>query len=571
MPPVCVSLTRTAKDSTCLATYQQPETKEIIVQKKRRWLMPWLFLIVCIAEMFYLLLVGLTPLQGLHLSNTPLGTAASWTLTPFYLLSVVLQPLPGSLLYHTLFAFLLLSIAISGLVVVYLIAIVLIIRRQPVPTHKWLYLLLGAALLFGITLLFQPRLFSDDVFTYIFSGRIFTVYGADPLNTVPAHYPTDPYLVWVLSGRNEPNIYGPLWICMAALLAGISNVPVVSLLLFKGLALLGHLISSVLIWGILSEIAPSRRILGTLLYAWNPLAIIELAGSGHNEGFFLVLLLLATWLYIRYVRTHRIWLLLSMLVVFGLAISTNLLALLLAPLYLWFDVRTERSIPRVVQGFCARLALMLVPEFLISLPFWRGASTFFAVTSAVDIQHFVHSPVGTLSIPIRAFFQFVATVEHFPPLLQPIAAADVALRASALFIFVLIYTHLFGKLRHASGGVPLQKGHAEEVINTEMRLPAFDVLFYSCGVAVFWYLILVSGWFWPWYLLWLLWVVVLRRLDAFTIAILILSSTALFLYSFVGFTRGPIATYQAALIFGIPLIFLIIARIRRQKGSVLPL
>jgi hypothetical protein len=555
------------KDFTCLATYQQSETKEIIVQERRRWLVPWLVLVVCISELFYLLIVGLTPLQGLHLSNTPLEMIAPWTLTPFHLLLAVLRPLFGSLLNHTWFTSLLLSVAISGMVAVYLIAIILLVQRRPDPTRKWLYLLLGATLLFGVTLLFQPRLFSDDVFTYIFSGRIFTVYGADPLNTVPAHYATDPYLVWVLSGRNEPNIYGPLWICVTALLAGISNVPVFSLLLFKGLALLAHLVNCVLIWGILSEIAPSRRILGTLLYAWNPLVVIELAGSGHNEGFLLVLFLLATWLYIRYVRTNRRWLLLSMLVVFGLAISTNLLALLLAPLYLWFDMRTERAIARVVQGFCARLALMLVPAILISLPFWRGASTFFAVTSAVDIQHFVHSPVGTLAIPIRAFFQFVATVEHFPPLLQPVAAADVALRASALFIFVLIYTHLFGKVRHAPGSAALQNRRVE-VIDTEMRLPAFDVLFYSCSVAVFWYLILVSGWFWPWYLLWLLWLIVLRRLDAFTIAILILSSTALFLYAFVGFTRGPIATYQAALIFGIPLIFLIIAKIRRQKGLV---
>ena len=172
-----------------MATYQQPETKEMIIQKKRRRLVPWLFFIVCIAELFYLLLVGLSPLQGLHLSNSPLATVVPWTLTPFYLLSGILQPLFGSLIYNTWFASLLLSAAISGMVIVYLIAIVLIVRRRPAPTRKWLYLLLGGALLFGITLLFQPRLFSDDVFTYIFSGRILTVYGADPLNTVPGHYP----------------------------------------------------------------------------------------------------------------------------------------------------------------------------------------------------------------------------------------------------------------------------------------------------------------------------------------------------------------------------------------------
>ena len=499
------------------------------------------------------------------MSDSPLTRVAPWTLAPFYLLVSLLQPLAGSLLYHTAFASLLLSATFLGMVALYLLAIVLVVQRRPDAGQKWLYLLLGGALLFGITLLFQPRLFSDDVFTYIFSGRILTVYGANPLNTVPNQYSADPYLVWVLSGRNAPNIYGPLWICVSALLAGLSNIPVISLLLFKGLALLAHLVSCVLIWSILGEIAPARRVLGTLLYAWNPLVVIELAGSGHNEGFLLVLLLLATWLYIHYVRTSRRWLFLSMLIVFGLAISTNLLTLLLVPLYLWFDMRTERSVARATWGFCIRLALLVVPEVLITLPFWRGASTFFTITSAVDFQHFVHSPVGTLVLPIRALFTFVANVEHFPALLQPVAAADVTLRASALFIFVLIYTHLFGKVRRAPGSAALQK-KGVQIIDAEMHLPAFDVLFYSCGVAVFWYLVLVSGWFWPWYLLWLFWIVVLRRLDAFTIAILILSSTALFLYSFVGFTKGPIATYQAALIFGIPLIFLIVASIRHQKG-----
>lgn len=82
-------------------------------------------------------------------------------------------------------------------------------------------------------------------------------------------------------------------------------------------------------------------------------------------------------------------------------------------------------------------------------------------------------------------------------------------------------------------------------------------------------MVLVSGWFWPWYILWLFWAIVLRRLDAFTIAMLILTETALFLYAFVGFTKDPIATYQAALIFGLPLIYLTVAQ-SRQKFATQP-
>jgi hypothetical protein len=90
------------------------------------------------------------------------------------------------------------------------------------------------------------------------------------------------------------------------------------------------------------------------------------------------------------------------------------------------------------------------------------------------------------------------------------------------------------------------------------------MLFNSCSRVIFWYLVLVSGWFWPWYLLWMLWTVVLSDFDAFASAMLVLSGTALFIYPFVGFTRGPLATYQSALIFGIPLIYLCIVTIMHR-------
>jgi hypothetical protein len=98
----------------------------------------------------------------------------------------------------------------------------------------------------------------------------------------------------------------------------------------------------------------------------------------------------------------------------------------------------------------------------------------------------------------------------------------------------------------------------------EMLLPGLDRLLTSWTVAIFWCLVLASGWFWPWYVLWMLWIIPLRRLDAYSLAVLILSATALFIYPFVGFSRGPLATYQTALIFGIPLVCLIIAWSRQK-------
>jgi hypothetical protein len=543
-----------------LTTYQQTRTRVISVQQgKQRRLFPRLLIYAGLFELLYALIVALSGLPELHLSGTPLVEAWPWLLLPAQILFA-----PISAASHSaLLASALLGAALAGLLGVYACAIVSLLRLRSDhdAARPWLLLLLGGALVFGLTLLFQTRLFSDDVFTYIFSGRILAVYGADPLNTAPFQFPHDPYLPWVLSGRNAPNIYGPLWLCIASLLAGAGAAPPATLLLFKGVALLAHLTSCVLVWAILDKIAPARRLLGTLLYAWNPLALIELAGSGHNEGVLLILLLLATWLFLHEKRYFKI----SAYIVFGLAISANLLALLVAPLYLWFDVRTEHNVGRACWGFCWRALIMLVPELVVSLPFWRGASTFFAITSAIDMEHFVHSPVGTLAWPIRHAFALVATWGHFPAILEPVTAADVTLRASATFIFILIYTNLFSRARRAPTTVAAMQ--ASPSADPEMNIPGFDVLLSNCAIAVFWYLVLVSGWFWPWYLLWMLWVVVLHRLDAFTSAMLVLSGTALFIYPFVGFARGPIANYSTALIFGIPLVYLIIARSKQRHAE----
>ncbi len=541
-----------------MSTIQQT-TKEPIIEpaiKQRFW--GSLFVALCLFELCCLLIVALSPLPELHLSGSPLATSWRWTLLPSHLLLTIL----GSSAAQWWIAPSLLGLALLGLSGTYAYTIRRVLRfsKDENADRRWLFLLLGGAIVYSLTLLFQPMLFSDDIFSYIFSGRILAVYHADPLNTAPIQFSTDPYLQWVISGRNAPNLYGPLWYCLASLFVSVGGSQVTTLLLFKGAAILSHLANTVLVWCILERVAPRRRVLGTLLYAWNPLVLIEVAGSGHNEGVLLTLLLLATWFY---VLRNGSWSRLGTLLLFGLALSTNLIVSLLAPLLIWFDVRTERHIPRALWGFCWRALLVLVPALVIWLPFWRGASTFFAITSAIDMQHFVHSPIGTLVGPTHGFFRLVAYVLRFPPFLQPIPAADVTLRGSATFIFALIYSNMFGQVRHAP--TTLAGMRYSPSADEAMEMPGVDVLLRAWNIAAFAYLVLVSGWFWPWYLLWMLWIVVLRRFDTFTSTMLVLSGTALFFYLFMGLTGVSIALYQPALIFGLPLVYLAIVKGRHRR------
>lgn len=566
-----------------LTTLQQTVNEIHIPTIKQQSPFRYLLMCLCLGEVFYLLFVLLSPLPGFHLTSTPIVDAFPWML--FF--SHGLIALTGNLLkQYDWISFILIGTIFLGLFGTYAGALTRArhIKNRERASHYYLYFILGGAILFSLTLLFQPMLFSDDVFSYIFSGRILAIYHANPLNTAPQQFPSDPYLFWTISGRGSPNIYGPLWLCICTLLASVSNSPLISLFLFKGLTLCAHLINTVLVWTILSRIAPTRRVAGTLLYAWSPLALIELVGSGHSEALLLTLLLAAILCFVllleqqqasrnhRYtpVRTKSSFLKpfwswrTCMLIVLGLAASINMLTLLIAPLFIWFEMR-QRRIPRALLGFGWRFFCILSVEILLMLPFWRGSDTFFSITSSVDMAHFVHAPVALFTLPLRLIYHvvFLFIAQGVAPSMTPDTSADVTIRATATFIFLLIYANCFSQIRHAPR-TPIGMRNRPDA-DPQMLLPGFDTLITSCGLAVFWYLILASGWFWPWYILWMLWLVALRPVDQLTSAILLLSCTALFIYAFIGFPRGPLETYQSALIFGIPLIYLLI--VRRNKHT----
>ncbi len=525
-----------------------------------------LLLLACLTELLYLAIIALAPLPGLHLYSTPLVTTWPWTLalSQFFFHAATASnnvSIASSASFHPV----LLTLVFLALIASYALVIWLTHRRRNtlnLAQRPWLLLLFACTALFCLTLLFQPTLFSDDVFTYIFSGRLLTIYHADPLNNLPVQFPFDPYLQWVVSGKFTYNFYGPLWLYISSGLVSLGAGPVATLFLFKGLAILAHLVNCVLVWAILAKLAPARRLVGTLIYAWNPLIIIELAGSGHSEGLLLCILFLAVLLY---VYRRGLWQEVAVMILLGLAVSINLVVLLIAPLFAWFLVRDRRNAVRAFWGFCWRMLIgpgLAIPLFL---PLWRGSSTFFAVTSAIDLTHFSHSLIRLFEGPVEWFFGLVAQGLHFPPVMQPVTAADATLRVSTIFIFALIYFRLFGKVRRALTLDAAMRNNP--AADHEMLLPGFDVLLDCWTTAVFWYLVLISGWFWPWYALWVTWIVALRRLDRLSIALLLFSATALLLYPLQIVTSHDTANYWPLLVFGIPLVYMLLSRIQSSRKA----
>ena len=164
-----------------------------------------------------------------------------------------------------------------------------VFRKRPGPSC--LALIVGFAVLFRAALLFAPLVLSSDLYRYVWDGRVQRA-GINPY----LYPPSAPELsalrdedVYPRINRPEaPTIYPP---GAQMLFAAITTLFPDSVTGMKGIMILFDCGTMVLIIRLLKRrgIDPDR----VLLYAWSPLVIFELAGSGHLEALMLPFVLLA--------------------------------------------------------------------------------------------------------------------------------------------------------------------------------------------------------------------------------------------------------------------------------------
>ena len=304
--------------------------------------------------------------------------------------------------------------------------------------------------------------------------------------------------------------FSPPWLLLplvGAVIAGttlVFSVPVLpaSTIPVRLLELLAHLFNILLIWAITGKIAPEHRLPATLLYAWNPLVLIELTVYANNAGVVIFLLLLAVAiplvglqpppLLVCYLSRNllgchserseespvgerffaalrmtgddpmkgdKVLQTIAALVLIGLAVRINFMTLLIAPLWLWFMARQARGVGRALMGFAWRALVVLAVFIVAYLPDWQGSATFLAITDALNLFNFANSPLSLVVMPARSLFKFVAQNGHFPPsLMQPATAADMTVLATSLFLFALLYLREMGHVRAQNRSHPRPVG-----------------------------------------------------------------------------------------------------------------
>lgn len=162
---------------------------------------------------------------------------------------------------------------------IYLLAAWIVVRSR--PSRATLPIVVVFAVLFRLSIVFAPPYLSDDIYRYIWDGRVQAA-GINPYRYVPAApelaHLRDAQIYPEINRRDSaPTIYPPLAEFLFFLTTRISESVV-----WMKLTMLGFEVIAV--WAMAQLLAllglARERI---LIYAWHPLVVWEFAGSGHVD------------------------------------------------------------------------------------------------------------------------------------------------------------------------------------------------------------------------------------------------------------------------------------------------
>jgi len=117
--------------------------------------------------------------------------------------------------------------------------------------------------------------------------------------------------------------YGPSWLAATVPLSLISFQKLIPIaLMIKGLSIGSYLLTSWLIFKILGKLDASKKLLGLVIFAFNPLVVVESLVSAHNDSLMMALMFLGFWLLI---EKRPVWAWLSFIISVGVKFATGLL------------------------------------------------------------------------------------------------------------------------------------------------------------------------------------------------------------------------------------------------------
>ncbi|HEX8033035.1 MAG TPA: glycosyltransferase family 39 protein [Ktedonobacterales bacterium] len=375
------------------------------------------------------------------------------------------------------------------------------------------YAVFLSPLIFGLIMVWMQPVTTTDLYGYVARGYLFTHLHLNPMTHGAQLLPGG------LQVNRPASPYGPVWLIVTALVSLVSGENLLlNMLIYKfiGLATVG--VALWLVDVLARTLYPERRMRIYVLFGWSPLLIFESVGNAHNDILMVVCVLGAFALMLRdYARGAFALLVLGALVKYVSAIFV--------PLWLVYELRhliphaaptrtalagandgSGRGVSiRGTRGFvtashamvmqwvrsataAARQAdrraigWLLAQSALIGIvlvavayaPFWDGFNTFLGLTQQIRPRYYNSSLVGFFSGPVQAI---MSPGEY--------EAFDKTVRL-VVYVFFAIYAYIQTRGLWQRG----ESATIRDVITAAAKI--------ACAA-----LLLITFWFQPWYVIWL--------------------------------------------------------------------
>jgi hypothetical protein len=548
-------------------------------ERSGKQILPQTIILLCILIFIFCIAATVAPLQ--RLASTPLlsglptnGFLAAWGAWLPVDLHLASNRQTSQISTSNLEFFLLITLAfvmygISALVIRYQL-------KDEKNTGVYFLIWLGAILV-GLIFVFTPVMLSHDLFVYADYGHTIVAHGGNPYFVPPGmgRFSRD-VLTKLDDWRMYIAAYGPLWLYICSFLALLlGNIPWHYIFGFRLLGLAAHLLNIVLVTTILLKAGCTKRtiLLGTWLYAMNPLVLLESSLGAHNDIFLATFLLLGILLCLRAEQrgfTHPanyippvVAFTLSALIKFT-TIPLIIFFLVLLARKTLYATSTGTSSPQQTALLCWRSGCVHVflASFICGLiilvfyvPFWLGHT----LKEIIRSFSLPPSAVYTENSLARLLYGWIR--KHGLPPQTSWAYLPVHLFSShtswkVITIVVLGYTIVVGAI-------------------FLWCIPTTQTLILA-GLAALGALLIVTPWFFSWYIIWLIALAgasfalpdnrMRRALVGFA---LMFSFTALLIYisNTIALTGEWAAPVQCAVILGLPLLVFWVLLMIKKRGS----
>lgn len=376
---------------------------------------------------------------------------------------------------------------LAFLFLVLLITVLVLRKFDPTqrPGRAALFIILGFAALFRFLLLPQTPWLSNDIYRYLWDGQLLGQ-GVNPYVLPPAAEELsrfrDAAIYPRMDHKNVHSVYPPFLQTLFWL--GQQTSQAFSLPPFVGLKFIFVLIDLVLVGALfhgLAQLKLDPR--WAVLYAWHPLPIVEIAGSGHTDGVGALMLVLT----LIFLQRRKYW---GAAFFLALGFLVKFIPVLFLP-FLFLAVWQESNLSKAFYT-AALFALIILASYapflsageklwsglLVYSDKWRFNDGFFSVVFSAIHALLPEALVKALMIPAGwEINEVVMTTRR-------IDLALLIVKAIGGGIFVFIYLRLLWQWFRA------KKGAVQNWV--------------SLVIFIFAAFFLLSPTLQPWYLLWLL-------------------------------------------------------------------